>query len=46
MSRDYEDTHRQENPLLKAADAVLLDNSNLNKEEQLDFVMKLVSNLT
>ncbi len=46
ISRDYEDTHRQENPLLKAADAVLLDNSNLNKEEQLDFVMKLVSNLT
>lgn len=46
ISRDYEDTHRQENPLLKATDAVLLDNSNLNKEEQLDFVMKLVSNLT
>ncbi len=46
ISRDYEDTHRQENPLLKAVDAVLLDNSNLNKEEQLDFVMKLVSGLT
>ncbi|MBI3511996.1 MAG: (d)CMP kinase [Bacteroidetes bacterium] len=41
-SRDHEDTHRKENPLVKADDAVVLDNSDLTKEEQLDFIMKLV----
>ena len=42
MSRDYEDTHRKENPLIKADDAVVLDNSELNREEQLEFVLRLV----
>lgn len=42
MSRDYEDTHRKENPLIKANDAVVLDNSELNREEQLEFVLRLV----
>ncbi|HTL83186.1 MAG TPA: (d)CMP kinase [Bacteroidia bacterium] len=41
-SRDHEDSHRKENPLIKADDAIVLDNSDLTKEEQLDFVMKLV----
>jgi cytidylate kinase len=41
-SRDHEDTHRKENPLVKADDAIVLDNSDLTREEQLDFVMKLV----
>ena len=42
LSRDYEDTHRKENPLIKADDAIVLDNTDLDKEEQLEFVMKLV----
>ncbi len=45
LSRDYEDSHRIENPLRKASDAVVLDNSDLNREEQLDFVMKLTEDL-
>lgn len=36
--RDYEDTHRKESPLSKADDAIVLDNSFLTPEEQLDFV--------
>ncbi len=45
LSRDYEDSHREENPLRKADDAIILDNSELNKEEQLNFVLKLVEDL-
>ncbi|HET6992257.1 MAG TPA: (d)CMP kinase [Bacteroidia bacterium] len=45
ISRDHEDTHRKENPLIKADDAIVLDNSDLTREEQLDFVMKLVEEL-
>ena len=44
-SRDHEDTHRRENPLVKAPDAIVLDNSDLTKEEQLEFVLKLVEGL-
>lgn len=40
--RDYIDSTREESPLHQAADAVVLDNSNLTREEQLDFVMALV----
>ena len=46
LQRDYDDTHRKENPLVQAKDAVILDNSDLNKEEQLEFVVKLISDLT
>jgi len=42
LSRDYKDTHREESPLLQANDAVVLDNSNLSHQEQLDFALKLV----
>ena len=45
ISRDHEDTHRKENPLVQAPDAVVLDNTDLTREEQLDFVMKLVEDL-
>ena len=38
--RDYEDTHRVHNPLRKAADAVVLDNSNLTLQEQLELAFK------
>lgn len=41
--RDYIDSHREVSPLRKADDAVLLDNSNISMEEQLDFALKLVA---
>ncbi len=36
--RDYEDTHREESPLVQAEDAIVLDNSFLTPSEQLEFV--------
>lgn len=42
QNRDFQDTHRKENPLVKAADAILFDNSDLNQQQQLDYVLKLV----
>ncbi len=44
-SRDYEDTHRKENPLVKAKDAIVLDNSDLDKQQQLDFVIRVINDL-
>lgn len=43
--RDHDDTTRKENPLIKAEDAIVLDNTDINKEEQLDFVLKLIDDL-
>lgn len=40
--RDYNDTHRKENPLRQAEDAIVLDNSKLDQEQQLDWVMDLL----
>ena len=40
--RDYDDTNRKDNPLRKAEDAIVLDNSDLNKQQQLDFVLKII----
>ena len=40
--RDYIDSHREVSPLRKADDAVVLDNTNLTMEEQLDFALSLV----
>ena len=42
LSRDYEDTHRTESPLLQAKDAIVLDNSELTEEDQLNVVLKLI----
>ena len=41
--RDMDDLNRKESPLRKAEDAILLDNTNMNEEEQLKFVLDLVS---
>ena len=38
--RDHIDSTREESPLRQAEDAVVLDNSDLTQEEQLDFVVK------
>lgn len=40
--RDYMDTHRAESPLIRVDDAIVLDNSNLNREEQVEWVLKLL----
>ncbi|MCA0427133.1 MAG: (d)CMP kinase [Bacteroidetes bacterium] len=40
--RDHIDTTRADSPLTKADDAIELDNSKLTRQEQLEFVMKLV----
>lgn len=39
QARDYIDTTRKESPLKQAADAILLDNSNISREEQLQLVL-------
>lgn len=41
VARDYRDTHRSESPLTKTNDSILLDNTNMNREEQLDLIKKL-----
>jgi cytidylate kinase len=40
--RDYIDSTREESPLRRAEDAVLLDNSNLTREEQLEMALEWV----
>ena len=45
LSRDYEDTHRDESPLRKATDAVILDNTHLDFDEQVDFVLNEIKKL-
>ncbi len=39
--RDYIDSHRQDSPLRQARDAVVIDNSNLTEEAQLQKVLQL-----
>lgn len=45
QQRDYIDTHREDSPLVKASDAIEIDNSTLSKKEQFDLVMKLVERI-
>jgi cytidylate kinase len=40
--RDFIDTTREISPLVKAEDAIELDNSNLTRESQLQFVLELI----
>lgn len=44
--RDYRDTHRAESPLRQADDAIVIDNSHMTREEQLEkcksILMKIV----
>lgn len=39
--RDYRDTHRQESPLRQAEDAVVVDNSDMTREEQMEVIKKI-----
>lgn len=43
--RDHIDTTRAESPLRKADDAILLDNSNLTREEQFELAKKMVQQI-
>lgn len=42
MQRDHQDTTRAESPLTQAHDAIILDNSNLTFEEEMEWFMKLI----
>ena len=44
--RDYIDTHRDDSPLIKADDAIEIDNSYLTREEQFDAVLEMVEDVT
>ena len=46
QERDYIDTHRDDSPLVKANDAVEIDNSSLSREEQFKKVLELVHTTT
>lgn len=42
QERDYIDSHRKDSPLIKADDAIEIDNSNLTREQQFEKVLQLV----
>lgn len=46
LDRDYQDTHRKENPLVQAKDAIVLDNSDLTRDEQLEYILNLINDLS
>ncbi|MCR8667772.1 (d)CMP kinase [Aestuariibaculum sp. M13] len=43
QERDYIDTHREDSPLVKADDAIEVDNSNMSLEEQFNVILDLVN---
>ncbi|GAA4299665.1 (d)CMP kinase [Aestuariibaculum suncheonense] len=43
QERDYIDTHREDSPLVKADDAIEIDNSNMTLEEQFKVILDLVN---
>jgi len=45
LERDYLDIHRKENPLIQAKDAILLDTTDLDRDQQLEYVLKLINDL-
>ncbi|WP_417358259.1 (d)CMP kinase [Flavobacterium sp.] len=45
VERDYMDTHREDSPLVKADDAIEMDNSNITKQEQLQKVIDIVNKM-
>jgi CMP/dCMP kinase len=44
--RDYQDTTREESPLVRADDAIILDNTNLTPEQQLQFALDKIHALS
>jgi len=43
--RDFIDQNREESPLRKAPDAVVLDNGNMSRDEQLNWVLSKVNDI-
>jgi cytidylate kinase len=43
--RDYIDTHRETSPLIQAEDAIVIDNSELTREEQLNIAINLIKQI-
>jgi CMP/dCMP kinase len=43
--RDYQDTTREESPLVRSKDAIILDNTNMTPEQQLQFALDKVVSL-
>lgn len=43
--RDYQDTTRKESPLTRAEDALILDNTDLTEQEQLEFALDRITPL-
>ena len=43
QERDYIDSHREVSPLTQAEDAVVLDNSNMTMEEQVEWLKNIIS---
>ncbi|HEX3384318.1 MAG TPA: (d)CMP kinase, partial [Mucilaginibacter sp.] len=43
--RDFQDTTREESPLVRAKDAIILDNTNMTPEEQLQFALDKIIKL-
>lgn len=46
VERDYQDTHRELNPLKQAEDAVYLDNSDLDVEENIAAIVDIITEKT
>lgn len=44
--RDYRDTHRAESPLRQAEDAVVVDNSHMTREEQMQHIIDIFDRAT
>ena len=44
-NRDFQDTTRKESPLVRADDAIILDNTNLTPQQQLDFALSKIQPL-
>jgi CMP/dCMP kinase len=40
--RDFIDSNREDSPLKKAEDAIVIDNSKLSKKEQFDLILKMI----
>ena len=45
VDRDYIDTHRTDSPLVKATDAIEIDNSDMTKPEQFELVLNLINKI-
>jgi cytidylate kinase len=43
--RDHQDTTREESPLIQAEDAIVLDNSGIDQEMQLNFALSYINPL-